>query len=295
MANSGTVSGSFVNISNPNASLLTVVNNGTGSGVNPGATAGNPWVNIQSAGGLTFSGSGTTSVPGFAVISLSAADNSSISFTTNTILQTGAAGLVTLSVQGACGAMNVPAGVSLTFNPELSGFGGPIVSISLPTINLGKNSAIYGLQSNMIFSSGALTQSAQPLTFSVASGGSSQIFASTSSQIVLRSTDGQNIRFTSTGPRASLAFTGGAPLYLYTGLNQSSGKAETMVTDNTISVTASKNFQAVDPNGGITGIAFQPYVVSATNFNANPKTYTLFGDYTYPQVFLLMAPIAQTF
>ncbi len=294
LTNNGTISGTFVNVNNTTGSVLSLVNNGTISGINPGTTAGNPWVNIQSGGGISFSGTGNVSVPGLAVISVSAADNSSINFINNTLFQTGAGGLVTLSAQGASGSINLQTGVSLTFSPAVQGFGGPIVSISTPTINLANNSVIYGLQSNMIFTSGALTQSPQPLTISVAANGSAQIFASTTSNIVLRPTDGQNIHFTSTGAGASLAFTGGALLYLFTGTNQSSGIAGTILTDGTISVSAGTNFQAVDPNGGITGIAFQPYVGLATNFNANPKAYTLFGDYTYPQVLLLMAPIAQT-
>lgn len=293
LTNSGKISGSSVNVQNFASSILAVVNNGTISGINPGSTAGNPWVNVQSAGGISFAGAGNITVPSLAVISINAADNNSITFTSNTLFSTGTGGLVTLSAQGSNGSIVLNDSVSLVCSPTKSGAGGPLISMSSPTITLANGSTISGLESSMIFTSGALTQSPQPLTFLVPAGSSSQIIGSSTGQIILRPTDGQNINFSAGGAGASLTVQH-SPIYLFTGTNRSSGIAGIITIDPNITVTAPSNFQAVDPNGGINGIAFQPYVGLATNFNANPKQYTLAQDYTYAQILLLMAPIAQT-
>jgi hypothetical protein len=292
IVNAGTVSGTFVNIDNPAASLLTVSNTGTISGINPGTTAGNPWVNIQSGGAITFTGNGTVAVPSWGVITVSAGDNNAINFSTTTNLNAGHGGLVSLSAQRAGGSVNIAANSALVSNPSTTGFGGPFISISTPNLNFGAGSSIQVAQSGLILTSGALVQSPQPLTITVASG-TAQIVSFSTGKVVLRPSDGQNIHFTATTPGASLVFQG-APVYLFTGTSRTTATAGQVIIDSSITVTAPLSFTAVDPNGGITGIAFQPYVGLATNFSSNPKQYTLFADYTYPQVLLLMAPIAQT-
>lgn len=296
LTNAGTISGTFVNISNPLASVLTVANSGTISGINPGAVAGNPWVNIQSAGGINFSStapntSGIT-VPNYGVISVSAADTSTITLSNTTNFTGGVGGLVTFSAQGTGANINIAAGSALSVTPAQIGFGGPVLSISCPTINFGAGSSIQGPTSNMIFTSGSLTQSPQPLTLNISSG-SAQILSGATNNMVFRPSDGQNIIFTSPST-ANLAFNGGTT-YLFTGTNLSSqvtGKVS--YTSGVVNVTCANCFSAVNPNGSITGIAFQPYVGPAINFFASPPTFTAFATYTYPQVLLLMAPIAQT-
>lgn len=287
LSNTGTISGSYVNIQNLTTGLMTVSNAGTISGLNA-----NAMVNLQSAGGLQIdsgsAASGTISVPALSVIAISAADNNSINIAGSQFLNGGTNGLVTISAQGANGSLNFSQNTALKIS------GGPIVSISTPTINFANLSSIQGLgASNFIFTSGALTQSPQPLTISVAAGGSAEIQSNNATSIILRPTDGQNIHFTSAGAGASLAFSG-TPVYLFTGTSRATGTAGQVVTDSTISVTATTSYSAVDPNGGITGVAFEPYVGPATDFSANPKQFTLYSTYTYTQVLLLMGQIAQT-
>lgn len=292
--NAGSISGSFVNIKNQTASTLTVSNSGSISAINPGSVAGNPWLNIQSAGGINFNtGSGSSSnfsTPTYGVISVNAADNNSITFNGTQIMTVGTGGLITISAQGAGSTLNLASGSSLVAAAQTPGFGGSFLNISSPNLNFANNSSIQGVQSSMFFNSGSLVQSPQDLSITVAANASAQIISGQGQNIVLRPSDGQNIVFNSGGSGSSLAFSG-APVYLFTGTSRSTGTAGQITTNAGINVTAPTSFSAVDPNGGITGIAFQPYVGPATTF---PSSYTLFGTYTYPQVLLLMAPIAQT-
>lgn len=294
LSNAGTISGTFVNITNPIASTLTVANSGTISGINPGSTAGNPWVNIQSAGGVTFTSTAPNtaniSVPNYGVISVSAADTNAINFSNSSNFTGGNGGLITFSAQGTGASLNVAANSILSISPANPGFGGPVLSVSCPNINLGNAASIQGPASNMIFTSGSLVQSPQALTITVASG-SAQIFSGATNTMVFRPTDGQNINFIAQKNGANLAFTGGST-YLFTGTNKNTKAAGSVqYTSGNINVTCANCFNAVDPNGSIKGIAFQPYVGPAITF---PSAFTAFATYTYPQVLLLMAPIAQT-
>lgn len=291
LANDGTILGWTVNVTSPSAgTALAIQNSGTITG---GAASGgandNAFVSIMSLGNLTITGTGTYNTTGaVSVIELAAADNFELNLNSSNTFGLGTNSLVIFNAQGASGQIN-ESGNTQTIQAASSS-DNIIVSINTPNLML-NNSTFDGTSGPTTFALTAGTTS-NPLTITVASGATATIettaqvgvgLVTTVGGIYMRPRDGQDINITSTGS---------ATLNLETNL----GSLDPVLATNggsinVTSVTIPQTYvTSTNPSGGISGVAFQPYVGPQSSGGA----YTCFSCYPYQQVLAMIGSLAAT-
>lgn len=276
VASTATVIGYVVDISSATGQSLNIANNGTitGGALNGGAAI-NAFVNIHSAQALSLSGTGSITTPGVvSVILLSAADTQTFNLGSHTF-STGTQGLVIFNAQRKDGQITMGNATHLTFS------GSPIAIFNTPNLSIG-NLSILGGASTMAFSSGLAINPADgvtPLPLTVTINGSVQMNATA---VNMKPLNNANLVLNPGGATANLNFSGSALL-------AASGTGKVQV-NNALTLTGTVQ-QVINPSGGISGIAFQPFVgpfVNPTN------GWTGYSTYSYQQVLALMGPLAAT-
>lgn len=240
------------------------------------ATVGfsNSFINVQSPGSLTLSGSGTFSVPSLSVIEFAAADTNQLNINSNLVLSTGTQGLVILSAQGTGGAINISTGTSVSVShpvttPDLTP---TIINVNTPNLNLGNNSLVKSLANGTIAVSSGYTS--DPLTIQV----TTQAGMTTAGLIMMRSGGTQNVVISPASGTANLALNARLSLII------------TQTSDVTVGLNGTDSvFFAQNPSGGMQGIAFQPYVGDVVT---GTLVYPAYTSYPYWSVLSLLGPIA---
>ncbi len=278
LTNSGTIQGFVVNIFSPTGQGISVANNGTitGGATNGGASI-NAFVNFQGYGGLALSGSGTIQTPGVvSVIEIAAGDGQTLAISGTQNITTGTQGLVILNAQRANGVLNIANNTTLTFA------GSPTVIINTPTLNLGNGSTITG-PSVLAIGSGLALSAADGVTpvNMFINLGASATATITATNIAMRPMDGATITLQADGGGATLNINGTTQITAQT--------IADIQIESTLTINFNGSYQRLgNPSGGITGIAFQPYVGPYIDTNG----YTNYAAYSYQQVLALLGPIA---
>lgn len=279
LTNGGTIQGFVVNIYSPSGQGMTVQNNGTiTGGATNGGAAINAFVKIYGDGGMQFSGTGTIQTPGVvSVIEIAVGDGNLLTFGSSHTITTGTQGLVILDAQRSGGNFSLGSNSVLTFS------GSPTVIINSPLISFANGSAITG-PSVLAMGSGLAVSTTDGLTpvnmvINLSSAATATI---TATNIGIRPMDGATITLQADGGGATLDINGSTQI-------TAQAIADIQI-DTTLTINFNGSYQRLgNPSGGITGIAFQPYVGP---YISPPVGYTDYASYSYQQVLAMLGPVA---
>lgn len=247
--------------SSTNITTNTLINGGT---IGTSTVGSNMYVNVNSTGNLSVSGSGSFVVPNGSVIQLAAADTKALTIS-DLNFTTGGNSIVIMNAQGTGGVINAN-GVNTITGPA-------IVSMNSPQLNAGSQLKFNAYTAKaMLVGSGYTNDN---LLISI-----TDFIDFNGVPTTLYSPHGGDINFTkgsiNFGTHSLLSTTGGGTVNFIPGLK----------------LNGSSLYSSSSPSGNIQGIAFQPYI--GGRVSSSSPNFVQFAAYPYWEVIDMLGNLLAT-